>query len=270
MALLPDLHVNLDRPTIQHIYQLFLPIVPGGTLVVGLLLARPNYLRQLGAASGVGYYLLLATTVFVAYAAGLMLYTLSVHFGMIASMCAINISGRNPKFRPLRNNMSISQNHVWRTVAAEFLGKELAPTIPALLNSSLFTNGTQFPQPAPPNVMQYDLDWNDWYNILQDYVLRCAPSLAPDVYFLYTIVQATGWAVIIASLQARVVRGHRVDFTLVALLVIATALVQFGANYTYHKFDRLKATDLTARLLTEIRARQDALRSLSGPTTNSP
>ncbi len=272
MALLPDLHVNLDRPTIQHIYQLFLPIVPGGTLVIGILAAHPNYLKQLATATGVGYYSLVATTVFIAYSAGVMLYAFGVHFGLLLSTFVGVVFDRNQKLRPFRENLSISQNHVWRTVADAFLGKQLAPAPPTLPGSDgLFTNATHFPSvPVPPIVQQYDTDWNDWYNVLQDYVLRSMPALAPEVYFLFTIAQATGWAVIITSLHAHIVRNHLLSFVVIAFVVSATALVQFGSNFFYRRYDRLAATDLVARLLTEVRARENADRLASVRPTAPP
>jgi hypothetical protein len=261
MPMIPDVHVNLDRPTIQHIYQLFMPIVPGGTLVIGFVLVHPDYLARL-AASGIGYYSRIAAMVFVAYAVGLLLYALSVHFAFIVNTCLAHVVGRSQKLRPLRNNASISQNHVWRTVANAFLGEQLAPVPPTLLggSTSLFMNSTHCDQPIPPNVQQYDTDWNDWYNVLQDYVLRGAPILAPEIYFLFSIVQATGWAIVVVSGPSRIARHHPLGLVAVALLIVLTALVQFGATYVYLNYDRLSAMDFTARLLTEIRAREAANR----------
>ena len=260
MPLLPDVHVTLDRPTIQHIYQLFLPIVPGGTLVLGFVLVHPHSLGHFAAEQGMGYYSLIAAVVFLSYVAGLMLYALSFYFGAILSTSLNELCRRSPKCRPSRNNSSISQNHVWRTVAAAFLGKQLAPSQPGLPGSSLFTTSAQFPPPTPPSVQQYDIDWNDWYNVLQDYVLRGIPVLPPDAFFLFTIIQATGWALIVVSVHSRLGRYHPVALLVVALLVVLTASVQFGANYSYFKYDRLTAFDFTARLVAEIRARDDASR----------
>jgi hypothetical protein len=265
MALLPDVHVNLDRPTIQHIYQLFLPLVPGGALVIGLLSAHPDWFGRFGAASGVGYYSRIAGIIFLAYAVGLMLFLLSVHFGALLTYYLGNLCARSPKLRPIRTNLSISQNRVWRTVAAEFLGKQLAPTPPALPGVDLFTDTTNLPPPVPLSVQRYDVDWLDWYNVLQDFVLRGTPVLAPDVYFLFTIVQATGWAVIIVSFYSLLGRHHPVALSVVALLVLFTAMVQFMANYFYQQFDRLMPADFTARLLAEIRAREDANRGGAPP-----
>lgn len=236
MALLPDVHVNLDRPTIQHIYQLFLPIIPGGALVIGLLLTHPDYMTHFAVAQIIG-------TVFVAYAAGLMLFVLSTHFaGMLSLSVAVHCN-KNPKRRPSRENMSISQNFVWRRVATAFLGDKLAP-----------------PLQVDPNLQQVnDQIWNDWYNVLQDYVLRSAPALAPDVYFLFTTVQATAWAIVFTSAYSTLAKRHPVALSVVVLLLIVTALAPFGANYWYRKYDRLNATDLVARLLAETRARGDAV-----------
>ena len=264
MSLLPEVRLNLDRPTIQHIYELFLPIIPGGTLVMGLLSARPEWLVHLGAASGVGYYSRIAGIVFLAYVAGLMLFVLSIHVGGLLMGALNEIYSRSPKLRPVRINLSISQNRVWRTVADAFLGKQLAPTPPALSGSGLFTNSTQFQQPVPAAVLQYDQDWNDWYNLLQDYVLRGIPVLANEAFFLFTITQATGWAIIVVSANSHFGRHHPISLFIVALLVLLTALLPFLASYYYQRFDRLSALDFTARLLAEIRAREDAGRKAPG------
>lgn len=96
------------------------------------------------------------------------------------------------------------------------------------------------------------------------------PILAPEIYFLFTIIQATGWAVIIVSVHSNLGGHHPVGLVVLILLVVLTALVQFGANYFYLKFDRLIATDFTARLLAEIRAREDANRNAPGAPPSGP
>jgi hypothetical protein len=258
MALLPEVHVSLDRPTIQHIYQLFLPFFPGGTLILGLALARPDSLAYFAASRGIGYYSLIVAAVFLAYVAGLMLYSLSLNFGAILSTILNQLCWTSTKCRPTRNNATTSQNHVWRTVAAAFLGKQLTPSSPAgLAGSGLFTSSNDFPHGVPASVQQYDLDWNDWYNVLQDYVLRGVPVLPSEVFFLFMIIQATGWALLIVSVPSRLGRQHPVALVVIALLVVFSALTQFGASYFYFKYDRLPAMELTARLLAEIRERED-------------
>ena len=128
--MLPEVHVNLDRPTIQHIYQLFLPLVPGGALVIGLLATHPCFCPLAGA-NGLVYYSRIAVMVFIAYITGLMLYAVSVFFAAALSQLAGYMCFRVQKWRPSRNNLLISQNRVWRTVAANFLGAQLTPTLPS-------------------------------------------------------------------------------------------------------------------------------------------
>ncbi len=260
MAMLPEVHVNLDRPAIQHIYQLFLPFVPGGTLVTGLILAHPRF-SPLASATSFGRYSRITVAAFAAYIAGLMLYALSVYFGAILSAVASNLWFKIPKWRPFRNNIVISQNRVWRTVAARFLDNPLTPAPPALPGTGLLTTSVQFPQPAPPSVLQHDADWNDWYNVLQDYVLRGNYVLPADTLFVWTIIQATGWAFIFLSLHGEFGR-HWSVLAVLAPIVLFSALIQFAATYTYYKFDRLTPADFTARLLVEIRAREDASRGI--------
>jgi hypothetical protein len=265
--MLPEVHVNLDRPTIHHIYELFLPLFPGGALVVGLVVAHPQFSIR-AAAAGIGYYSRVTAVVFVAYAAGLILYALSTLFGALLSFSLTNLYFGNPKLRPVRNNRTISQNHVWRTVAATFLGQPLVPPPPA---TGLFTTVPPPPQLATQHVLQYDLDWNDWYDVLQDYVLRKAPLLPPEAHFFWTIIQATGWAFAVLSLQPGLGR-HWSILIVVVPVVVLSALIQFGSTYSYFKYDRLTPADFTARLLAEIRQREDASRGVApaSPTAGSP
>jgi len=252
MAMLPEVHVTLDRPTIQHIYQLFLPFVPGCTLVVGLALAHHS-LSPLGAATTLGRYSRIGVAAFGAYITGLTLYALSFYFGSILSVIASNLCFRVQKCRPFRKNLTTSQNHVWRTVAATFLGNQLTPPPPAVPGSGLTTSSLQFtsPPPIPPSVLQHDVDWNDWYNVLQDYVLRGTYILPADTLFFWTIIQATCWAFVFLLLHLGL--GGNWYLAIPVSLVMLTALLPFGAVYTYFKYDRLTAADFTARLLIEIR-----------------
>jgi hypothetical protein len=255
MPMFPEVHITLDRPTINHIYQLFLPFVPGGTLVIGLRLTNPRF-SGIVATAGLGRYSRAAVVVFAAYATGLMLYALSVHFAALLSTVAVSLVFKNQRTRPSRDNALISKNPVWRTVAAAFLGDKLIPTVPSLEGSSLKTTALQFAAPVPPSVLQHDSDWNDWYNILQDYLLRGKYILTADALFVWTVIQATGWAFILLSLQP----GQRrwAVFAVVGSVVLVSALLQFGASYTYWRYDRLTAADFTAQLVAEIRAREDA------------
>jgi hypothetical protein len=190
-----------------------------------------------------------------------MLYALSVHFAALLSMATSSLVFKNPQKRPYRDNALISKNPVWRTVAAAFLGDKLTPTVPTPEGSSLKTTALQFTAPVPPSVIQHDSDWNDWYNVLQDYLLRGRYILTTDALFFWTIIQATGWAFILVSLQP----GHRrwAVFAVVVPVVLLSALLQFGANFAYWKYDRLTAADFTAQLVAEVRARQDASRGVA-------
>ena len=217
---------------------------------MGLVLAHQS-LSPLGATTTLGRYSRIGVAVFGAYITGLMLYALSFYFGSILSVTASNLCFRVQRWRPFRNNITISQNHVWRTVAASVLGSQLTPPPPA--GGGLTTSSSQFtaPPPIPPSVLQHDIDWNDWYNVLQDYVLRGTYILSSDTLFFWTIVQATSWAIVFLLLHVGL--GGHWYIAIPASLVILTALLPFGAVYTYFKFDRLTAADFTARLLIELR-----------------
>jgi hypothetical protein len=265
MAMLPEVHVSLDRPTIQHIHQLFLPLVPGGTLVLGLILTHPHS-AALAAVQGLRDYQRIALIVFFSYSAGLILYAASGYFASILSLSVATLYYRILKKTTVRNNLKFSQNRVWRTVAAKFLDTQLAPPPPP--GGSSTTTALPFPpNTAPQPVLQHDFDWNDWYNVLQDYLLRGVQILSNDVLFFWTMVQATGWAFLVLSLDHRRGRHHHWLALLLLPVILISALIQFLSFYGYFKYDRLIAADFTARLLTEIRAREDAAHKTVAPAS---
>lgn len=258
--MLPEVHVSLDRLTIQHIYQYVLPFVPGSTLVIGILWANSLF-HGLSGASGLEYLLRIAALAFIAYAVGLMLYALSAIFGSFVSTLTAMVWFSNPKWRPSRDNKTISRNRVWRNVTVNFLGTQLTPRPPDLPNANVYTAADQFFPNVPIAVQQYDAEWNDWYNVLQDYVLRGGGfPLAPEVAFFLNIIQATGWSSILLTLYLWH-GGHWGLLTVEAAIVLDLATASFAAVYNYYKYDRLTPADLIARLLVEIRKRPDGERS---------
>jgi len=255
MAMLPEVHVSLDRLAIQHIYQLFLPLVPGGTLVIGLCVA---YQSPLASPSVFAYLGRVAAVCFFAFAVGLMLTAVSTICSGVAVGVVQAIVFRNPRLRPSRSNRPISQNPLWRTVAAAFLDK-LAPTPPPpnATGSGIFISAAQFlPGAAPPNVVGYDVMWNDWYNILQDYVLRGRDIVNQDILFAWVEIQATAWAFAFLSLYPALGR-HWTVFFISAVIILFAALMPFVMIYNYWKTDRLTPLDFIARLLAEIKGRED-------------
>ena len=109
--------------------------------------------------------------------------------------------------------------------------------------------------------MEHNAQWQEWYNVLQDYLLPGTPVLDADAAFVLLGVQATGWAVICLS----VLSGHTLHWAIVALawfFVFVGSTFYFFSALAYATSDRLTYWDFTARLLAEIRKME--LRENSG------
>ncbi len=74
MAFLPEIHVNLEQLAFERIYQLFLPLIPGSTLVGGLMLAKPASVFAVTSALGLGRYSRFAAPLCVVYIVGFVLF----------------------------------------------------------------------------------------------------------------------------------------------------------------------------------------------------
>jgi len=238
MSILPEIHVNLGQVTFERIYQVFLPLIPGGTLVGGLVLAYPQRVHDAEVTLGLGSYSRTAVFLCSIYLAGFILYGFSLTISGNFSVLLANIV---PKvWLPGRPNEGASKSWVWRCVAQEFLGQSLSPPPPA--------------SPAPP-LSGNDVHWQDLYNILQDYVLRGVPVLSNEFYLLFTYLQATGWALFYLYWRTAL-RGHRSIIVVCTILILSTAPGPFVANFFYWKYDRLTPWDFISRLINEIKIRE--------------
>jgi hypothetical protein len=234
MSLLPEIHVDFGQLTFERIYQVLLPLIPGGTLVGGLVLTYPQRVHDLG----LGRYSRVAVIVCSAYIAGVILYGFSVTVtGNCTILFATLLSKRSP---PLRPNLVPSQSWVWRCVAGEFLGQSLSP--PPLPASALPLSGN-------------DVQWQDLYNVLQDYVLRVVPVVSNEIYLLVTHLQGTAWALFYLYWKPPL-RGHWSLMVMSISLIFLGATMPFGTNFWYWKYDRLTPWDFTARLINEIKMRE--------------
>lgn len=234
MALLPEVHIHFGQLTFERIYQVFLPLVPGATLVGGLMLAHPTSAQSAVLAFGIGRYLGYAILVCAAYIVGLMLYRFSTLSAGIVTGTLNTIVVR--KWPPRRQNLASSQTTLFRRVAAEFLGSSLAPP------------------PTNPPLSGNDVEWQDWYNILQDYVLRDAVGRLNEYTLLFLHLQATGWALLYLYFTT-ILRVHRSALILSLSLVTLGAAVVFLTSYNYWRNDRLSPWDFVARLVYGIRRR---------------
>jgi hypothetical protein len=236
MALLPEIHVNFDQLTFERVYQVFLPLIPGFTLVGGLVFAHPHNAYAVTVALGMGKYSRVAVLLASVYVAGLILYGLSV---VIAGNCSMLLSELVGKMWAVRRpNEAPSKSTIWRRVAAEFLGS-LAP----LQSQNL------------PGIIGNDVEWQDFYNVLQDYILRRTPVLHNEILLLFTYLQATSWALMYLYWRTAM-RGHWSVFVVSITTIIFGATLPFGANFFYWKYDRLTPWDFTARLINEIKMRE--------------
>jgi len=238
MALLPEIHFNFGQITFERIYQIFLPLVPGSALVGGLVLAHPDRANAMAATLGVGRYTRIAVLLCGVYIVGLVLYGFSMAITGGVSILLPWFLNKIKRPLPIRQNETPAKSTIWRRVAAEFLGS-LAPLPP--------------PAPAPPTVGN-DIEWQDFYNVLQDYVLRERLLLPNELLLLFTNLQATGWALMYLYWRTAL-RGHWSVLLIPVVLIPFTASFPLVVNYLYWKYDRLTAWDFTARLINEIKMR---------------
>ena len=239
MSMLPEIHFNFGQVTFERIYQVFLPLIPGGTLVGGLVLAYPQRVHDAEVTLGLGPYSRVAVLICGIYLVGFILYGFSL---MVSGNCAVLLANIVPRYwPPNRPNEGPSKSWVWRRVATEFLGPSLSPS-PSTV-------------PGAPQAYGFDVEWRDLYNILQDYMLRGVVVLSNEFFLLFTYLQATGWALFYLYWRTAL-RGHWSIMVVSIVFILSTAPVYFTANFFYWKYDRLTAWDFTARLINEIKNRQ--------------
>jgi hypothetical protein len=236
MALLPEIHVNFDQLTFERIYQVFLPLIPGCTLVGGLMFAHADSVHAITVALGMGRYSRVAVFLGSVYVAGLILYGFSM--GIIGNCSTFLAFLVGKMWPPRRQNEVSSKSVIWRRVAAEFLG-----TL------------TPLPGPHLPAIDGNDVEWQDFYNVLQDYVLRGIPVLHNELLLLFTYLQATSWALMYLYWRTAM-RGHWSVLIVSVTTILFSATLPFAVNFFYWTYDRLTPWDFTARLIHEIKMRE--------------
>jgi hypothetical protein len=98
------------------------------------------------------------------------------------------------------------------------------------------------------------LEWQELYNVLQDYILRGIAILSNDTVVGLTGFQAMGWAVIVMASFIPAWR-HPALLASGAFAILVGAAGPFLLLFNYWKFDRLTYWDFIARLLAEVHAR---------------
>ncbi len=247
----PQIHLNFGPTSVDKLYQIALPLIPGSLVVAGALGLRPSLRIQLAAIYDPHSYVWLGILILGAYVVGYILYALS---GTVAGLVSGGLFLVFNFWNPERPNFLLSQRPIWRKVSAQFLG-DLAPVepqMPPITAATVANVGTMF-QTNVNARLEYNAQWQEWYNVLQDFLLRGTPVLNPDAAFVLLGAQATGWAVICLS----VLSGHALSWTIVALawlFVFVGSTFYFFSALSYATSDRLTYWDFTARLLGEIRS----------------
>lgn len=251
--MMPQIHFNFGPTSFDHFYQAFLPLIPGGVFTGGLLIAHPQLALSLRNALGVSPYVSLAALVFVAYVVGFVLSALSAILTGVVSGIAQGVVFRS--WTPARSSWLLSQCTVWRKVAARFLGDELTPALPQTPPASSVVEKITAPMKNLTNKQQHDAEWEEWYRILQDYLLRSVPLVSNETAFGWVILEATGWAFVVVSFMSPHAR-HWGVYLAAAPLILYGAFFPFVATLGYLTAERLNYWDFTARLLAEVQAHQ--------------
>lgn len=251
--MIPQVHFNFGPTSLDRFYQLVLPVVPGGVFIGGLLMARPGLGQSLRDAVGLGQYGLLFILLFAAYVAGVLLFTFSAMMTVVVSgLASIPFNS----WKPVRPSYFLSQCSIWRQVASKFLG-ELAPVLPQNPTPVSVTEKIMRPMKNLTDKQQHDELWEEWYRILQDYLLRDVPTLPNEMLFMWTGLQATGWATIALCFMTPHVR-HWPVYVLAAIPILFGALLPLLAGLSYLGSERLSYWYFTARLLAEVRTTESS------------
>jgi hypothetical protein len=111
---------------------------------------------------------------------------------------------------------------------------------------------------------RWDVEWNDWYNGLQDYFYGAEFPLPVDLQLLWSHLQATSWAMLFVYFNTPL-RGHW-SVLLVVFTVIAYGLVfRLFPAYEYWKSDRLVYWQFLGKLLVDARRHRTGEESESNP-----
>ncbi len=251
--MVPQVHFNFGPTSFDRLYQLSLPLIPGSVFTGGLLLAHPALGFSLRNALGLSQYAGLVTLVFAAYVVGFVLFASSSILAGIAFGIAQGLVFRS--WIPTRWSWLFSQCTAWRKVAARFLGEELAPALPGNQPASSVMEKIMAPMKDLADKQQHDALWEEWYRILQDYLLRDVPIISNEIAFIWVGLQATGWAGVALCFVNPSAR-HWAVYMLASVFILFGALFPFLATLTYLGTERLSYWDFTARLLAEVRAQE--------------
>lgn len=244
----PALGIDLGKVSFHRFYQLFLPFLPGGTLLIGLVLAHPDFIRGMTVALGLGRYSRMGAIAFGSYVVGLLLYGFSYCLCSLLERVLFTVMVK--LFRPKRENVELSKRAAWRRAAANMLGPDIIPRWPG-------TGGGEDVSLALAEISddRWDHEWNDWYNGLQDYFYKVKFRLPVDFQLLWHHLQAIGWAALFIYFKTPL-RGHW-SVLVVIFTVISYALVfRLIPAYAYWNSDPFVYWQFLSNILREDRRRR--------------
>lgn len=249
----PEIHLNLDSLAFDRLYQILLvPFISGSVLVGGLFLIRPELTASIPLASEISPYVRLALVIVAAYIVGWVLYALGL---IVTGLMAALLFALFRKRVFVRDNQQFSQGTAWQKVAKQFLGPELtpaplpAPPLPAQVSPQQI--GERFKETLE-STLRSNNEWKEWYDVLQDYLLKDVPVISEGVATFFMAVEATGWALVCLSLASQHAR-HWEFYVLEILFIIIGLLSYTGWEVGYWTRDRLPYWRYTALLLSEVR-----------------
>jgi len=188
----PQFHFNFGPTSFDRAYQLSLPLIPGGLFIGGLLMAHSGLAQSARNALGLGENMGFIVLVSATYTVGFVLFEASGLLAGIVSGITQGLVFR--RWTPTRWSWLLSQTTIWRQVATEFLGKALTPALPPNLTPTSVMEMIKAPMKDFANKQQHDALWEEWYRILQDYLLRDVPVISNETAFVWVGLQSTGWA----------------------------------------------------------------------------
>lgn len=248
--MIPQVHFNFGPTSFDRFYQLSLPLIPGGVFAGGLMITRADLTDPLRNAFAFHPYVGIAAFLFAAYVLGFVFFGLGALLTGSISAVAQGFAFRS--WTPARWSYVLSQCTIWRQVATSFLGSELAPEMPKGEPTCSAFEKIKAQIAELGNKRRHDELWEEWYRILQDYLLRDVPLISNDVLFVWVAIQGTGWAMLTLSVVSPRLR-HWSIYLGASLIVLFSAGLPLLTTLNYLASERLPYWDFTARLLAEVR-----------------
>jgi hypothetical protein len=239
----PPIQFNVGQVPFEKLYHYVVPVIPGFTLLVALLLGQPAWFLQVSSELGLAGFAKVAVLVCAAYTCGFILHFVSLGITTIltTSLFPFILNKMSQKWewlvpeRPNYGFMKLS----WRGVAEKFLG-DLAP------HRSLRGVAS-----GKDGLDAYDAEWREWYNVLQEYIAK-GPTLSSKGWTTSAALQASGWSVLIASFYIPALTHWPVLIPALLSILLGNGIPMY-AFYRWPNYDRFSSWDFTAKLLAEVR-----------------